>query len=146
VFLLDTDVISTTAPTKAVASAPMLDWLTAQSDFLYLSAITVAEIRRGIALASGKGHGRKADRLMEWQSSLVRTFGDRILPVDDRVASRAGDLLGAAESKGFSPGLPDACIAATADLHGFRLVTSNSRHFEALGVTCTSPWTQDFRS
>lgn len=145
-YLLDTDVISVTAPTKAAVPGAVLDWLTAQSDFLYVSAITVAELRRGIALVSGKGHDRKADRLMEWQSALVHTFSDRILPVDERVALRAGDLLGAAESKGYSPGLPDACIAATADLHGFKVVTANSRHFEALGVKCTLPWMQDFRS
>jgi predicted nucleic acid-binding protein len=144
-FLIDTDVISMTAPTKAHAPDEVLRWLKRHDDDLFLSTITLAEIRRGIAFVEAKGHSRKANALVEWENSLVQTFTDQILPLDNRVAKRAGDLLGLAEARGFAPGLPDACIAATADVHGLVLVTANGRHFQALNVQYRSPYLDEGR-
>lgn len=142
-FLIDTDVISMSAPTKAERPEPVLAWLKANGDALFLSSITVAEIRRGIAFVAGKGHSRKAVALRDWEHNLVQHFADRILPVDDKVAQRAGDLLGRAEAQGFAPGIPDACIAATADVHRLMLVTANGRHFQALDVKYRSPYPEE---
>ena len=142
-FLVDTDVISASAPTKAQRPDAVLQWLREHGEQLFISTITLAEIRRGIAFVDGKGHGRKAAVLTDWESGLLQSFADRILPVDERVAQRAGDLLGRAESRGFAPGLPDACIAATADLHRLILVTANGRHFQALDIRYRSPYPED---
>ena len=138
-FLVDTDVISAVAPTKAVGDADALEWLRRHGGAMFLSVVTVAELRRGVALLSGKGATQKAAALAAWQQELETTFGDRILPIDDGTARRAGDLLGAAEARGHRPGLPDAFIAATADLQGLTVVTRNANHFAALGVAHRAP-------
>jgi predicted nucleic acid-binding protein len=139
VFLVDTDVISAAAPTKAVGRAEALEWVQRHGEALFLSVVTVAELRRGVALLAGKGATQKSAALAEWQEELEIAFGDRIFPIDDSTARRAGDLLGAAEARGHKPGLPDAFIAATADLQGLTVVTRNASHFAALGVAHRAP-------
>ena len=133
-FLVDTDVISGSAPTKSSGRDETIAWLRAHGDRVYLSTITVAELKRGIAFLAGKGHHRKAAALESWEKGLVERFSNRILALDHAVARRAGELFGAAEARGHDPGLADACIAATADLNRLVVVTSNVRHFRALGV------------
>jgi toxin FitB len=139
VFLVDTDVISAVAPTKAVADPEASEWIRRNGGAIFLSVVTVAELQRGVALLAGKGATKKSAALAEWQQELETTFGDRILPIDNGTARRAGDLLGAAEARGQKPGLPDALIAATADLQGLTVVTWNQGHFSALGVAHRAP-------
>jgi predicted nucleic acid-binding protein len=138
-FLVDTDVISAAAPTKAVGRAEALDWVRRNGEALFLSVVTMAELRRGVALLAGKGAMRKSAALADWHEDLETTFADRIFAIDDATARRAGDLLGAAEARGHRPGLPDAFIAATADLQGLTVVTRNANHFAALGVAHRAP-------
>jgi predicted nucleic acid-binding protein len=132
-------VISALAPTKAERPDAVLRWLRENGEQLFISTITLAGIRRGVAFVDGKGHGLKAAMLTDWENGLVQSFADRILPVDERVARGAGDPPGKAEAKGFAPGLPDACIAATADLHHLP-VTANGRHFQALDIRYPPPY------
>jgi hypothetical protein len=139
VFLVDTDVISAVAPTKAVHDAEAAAWVRRHGGAMFLSVVTVAELRRGVALLAGKGATQKSAALAEWQQELETTFGDRIFAIDDGTARRAGDLLGAAEARGHRPGLPDAMIAATADLQGLTIVTRNAKHFAAFGVPHRAP-------
>ena len=61
-YLVDTDVISAGAPSKAVAAADLLEWMDEQSAWLYLSTITVAEIEDGIAKARLKVSSRGPTR------------------------------------------------------------------------------------
>jgi predicted nucleic acid-binding protein len=140
VFLIDTDVISATAPTKASPREDVLEWLRERGDRVFLSTITLAELRRGIALLAGKGHRRKAQILEAWEAGLSRSFAKRILPVDEAVARIAGDLFGRAEARGYFPGLADACIAATAERYRLTIITANARHFHALGATYQPLW------
>lgn len=138
-FLVDTDVISAVAPTKAVIDPEAREWVRRHGGAVFLSVVTVAELRRGVALLSGKGATQKSAALAQWQEELETAFGDRIFAIDHGTARRAGDLLGAAEARGHRPGLPDALIAATADLQGLTVVTRNSSHFAALGVAHRAP-------
>ena len=92
-FLVDTDVISASAPTKARRPDAVLQWLRANGEQLFISTITLAEIRRGIAFVDGKGHGRKAAMLTDWESGLLQSFTDRILPFDIDAARHYADHL-----------------------------------------------------
>jgi hypothetical protein len=142
-FLVDTDVISDTAPTKAAARKHALAWLSEHRNDLFLSTITVAELRRGVAFLYGRGAPKKAAELEAWEQGLLEGFSDRILILDQDAARRAGELFGAAEARGHRPSLADACIAAIADLRGFTVVTFNARHFKALRVRYQLPGTSD---
>jgi predicted nucleic acid-binding protein len=138
-FLVDTDVISETAPTKVAARERVTAWLARQGDRLFLSTVTVAELQRGVSFLVGMGDKRKGTVLASWADGLLERFSDRILPVDSAVARRAGELFGGAEARGHLPSLADACIAATADLNGFVVVTFNASHFRMLRVAHRLP-------
>lgn len=138
-LLVDTDVISATSPAKPFGREVALQWLAAFGNTVHLSAVTVAELRYGVALLIGAGATRKASLIAAWQDQLLSQFRERILDVDEEVAWRAGDLLGAAEARGQAPSLADACIGATAILHGLTVVARNRKHFDALGISSRRP-------
>ncbi len=140
-YLLDTNVISLFAPDKPPVSSETQNWIREQSakDGLYLSAVTIAEIQRGIRKLQRKSADVKAGKIEQWFGELTRQFDSRILPVDAKVAMAAGTIEEQAESKGHRQGLADVLIAATALVHGLTIVTLNVRHFASLGVPFTSP-------
>ena len=74
--------------------------------------------------------------------NLVVEFDQRIIPVDPAVAREAGRLEDATIARGFSPGLADVLIAATARLHDLSVLTANTRHFAALDVPYLNPFTE----
>jgi predicted nucleic acid-binding protein len=139
-YLVDTDVISAGAPSKAVAGAGLAKWMDEQSAQLYLSTVTVAEIEGGIAKARREKARRKASDLTEWLETLLHLYGDRILPFDLAAARIAGALSDVARSKGSAPGFADIAIAATARCRGLTLLTRNTRHFAPLGVPTVNPF------
>ena len=99
---------------------------------LFLSAISIAEIRFGIEQMPV---GRKRRDLTHWLTAdLPNAFAGRILSVDAVIADTAGRLMSAAKRDGANPQLADGLIAATAKVHGLRLATLNARHYEAFGV------------
>jgi toxin FitB len=139
-YLVDTDVISAGAPSKAVAAPGLARWMDEQSAQLYLSTITVAEIEDGIAKSRREKARRKASDLAEWLATLVRLYGDRILPFDLAAARIAGALSDVARSRGSAPGFADIAIAATAHCRGLTLLTRNTRHFAPLGPPTVNPF------
>jgi predicted nucleic acid-binding protein len=139
VFLVDTDVISAGAPSKRQASAALILWMDRNSDRLFLSTITIAEIADGIAKARREGVRRKAADLAGWLEAVLHLYGDRVLPFDVAAARVAGTLSDRARSKGQSPGFPDLAIAATAATHQLTVLTGNLRHFTPLGVAAHNP-------
>ena len=140
-FLVDTNVISAAAATRTEPRARLLDWMDRNSDQLFLSAITVAEIQDGIARAGRTGAHRKAARLEEWLETLLHLYSARILPLDIAVARIVGRLSDLARSHGHDPGFADLAIAATAQHHGHIVLTRNLRHFQAIGVASHNPFT-----
>jgi toxin FitB len=139
VYLVDTDVISAGAPSRRRASAALILWIDRNSDRLFLSTITVAEIADGIAKARREGARRKATDLAGWLEAVLHLYGDRILPFDVAAARVAGTLSDRARSKGQNPGYPDLAIAATAVIHQLTVLTGNLRHFTPLGVAAHNP-------
>jgi toxin FitB len=130
-ILLDTDVISQL--TKDIPNAKAHAWLRGAIDQdLYLSVISVEEIREGIEMMDP---GHKKRRLDRWLIDEVLTdYRDRILPIEVEIADLCGRILAAEEKEGFHPDVSDAYIAATARVHGMSVATLNRNHFVRLGV------------
>jgi predicted nucleic acid-binding protein len=138
-YLLDTNVISITAPANQARDQTVLDWLEGHSDSLFLSVVTIAEIESGIANAERKEAVRKAALLTAWLEAVLHLYGHRVLPLDTIIARAAGRLDGFARGAGLSPGFADIAIAATAATHGLIILTRNLRHFRPLGLTVLDP-------
>lgn len=130
-ILLDTDVVSQL--TKDVPHPRAYAWLKrAIDEDLYLSVISVEEIREGIEMMDP---GHKKRRLDRWLTDEVLTdYRARILPIEVEIADLCGRILAAEEEVGRHPDVSDAYIAATARVHGMSLATLNRKHFERLGV------------
>lgn len=136
-ILLDTNVIS--EPQRQVPSARVLDWLDAQAlETLYLSAITVAELRAGIALMpAGKRRASLDDNL---EKRLLPMFANRVLSFDMACTKAYAELLAKSRAVGLSIEAADAFIAAVALAHRFTVATRDSGPFEAAGLNVINPW------
>ena len=132
-FLIDTDVLS--ALRRRDRHPELVRWLQAQRTAdLYLSAVTVGEIERGIARQQSRAPSF-ARELSLWLDRVLAWYGDRILDVDVPTARRWGRLSG-----DLGHDRADLIIAATALEHGLTVVTRNVRHFEPTGVPVFNPY------
>ncbi len=132
-FLIDTDVLS--ALRRRDRHPEMVRWLQAQRTAdLYLSAVTVGEIERGIARQQRRAPSF-ARELSLWLDRVLAWYGDRILDVDVPTARRWGRLSG-----DLGHDRADLIIAATALEHGLTVVTRNVKHFEPTGVPVFNPY------
>ncbi len=139
-YLVDTNVISAGAPSKAVSAAELLKWMDDHSTRLYLSVVTVAEIADGIAKARRERARRKAADLTAWLDTLLHLYSDRVLAFDVAAARVAGELSDLARSKGLAPGFADIVIGATARTRQLIILTRNIRHFAPLGILTVNPF------
>jgi len=133
-YLLDTNVLSETV--RCRPSPAVIAWLEAvPDDRLYISVLTLGEIRKGIERL---GSSRRRERLCLWlDHELVGWFGERVLPIDRAVADHWGRLLG---DVGRSVPAIDSLIAATALCHDLRVVTRNEADFDFPGLEVVNPW------
>jgi toxin FitB len=136
-FLLDTNVIS-----EAVGAKPdprVLAWLEAADEgLLYLSVLTLGEIRKGLALLP---QGKRRTRLETWlEVELTGRFRGRILAIDASIADRWGQLAAEAKKKGRALSSIDGLLAATALDRNLTLVTRNVRDFRDTPVGLLTPW------
>jgi predicted nucleic acid-binding protein len=136
-FLLDTNIISELVRPKP--ERKVTSWIeSTDENLLYLSVLTLGEIRRGIASL------RDASRrvvLEAWlDSDLVLRFAERILPIDRAVADRWGRL--AADAAAAKSPLPviDGLLAATALDQNLTLVTRNTKDIAVTSVSVFNPW------
>ena len=138
-FLLDTSVVSELV--RKSPHLPVLKWIGEQDETsLYLSVVTIGEIEKGIARLPASA---RRSRLQSWvRRDLIGRFGERLLAVDVRAATRWGTLTGESERRGVPLPVIDNLIAATALVHGFAVVTRNVADFERCGVACVNPWDQ----
>ena len=135
-FLLDTNVIS--EPKQKTPNAQVLEWLDAQDESkLFLSVLTVGEIRKGITrLESGK---KKAE-LEEWLEKLRNRFARRLLPMSEKTFLIWGRICGDFENKGIVRSALDSLLEATALEHDLILVTRNVKNLQNSQVTILNPW------
>jgi len=132
-YLLDTNVISNI--TKPDPCQSLLEWMSVQSDGdLFISSLTVAEIRRGIL---DKPRGKKRQRLEAWfagPEGPQSLFKGRILPFDERAALIWARLMSEGKTAGKSRSDLDMIIAAVAEANECIIVSDNERHFAGLEV------------
>jgi predicted nucleic acid-binding protein len=139
-YLVDTNVISASAPTAGVTRPELIEWMDAHSAALFVSAVTIAEIADGIAKARREGATRKAARLSAWLRALLHLYADRILPFDVPTAEIAGALSDLARGRGHSPGFADIAIAATARRHRLKILSRNERDFAPMDASVVDPF------
>ena len=110
----------------------------ADEDDLYLSVVTLAELRYGIErLATGT----KRSRLERWlEEDLLRRFEKRIFLMDDLAAHEWGKIKSRGERMGRPISDMDAWIAATAAIHGLTVVTRNVNDFGSHEGKLLNPW------
>lgn len=135
-FLLDTNIIS--EPKQKRPSKRVLEWLDAQDESkLYLSVLTLGEIKKGIArLESGK----KKAALEKWLEQLRARFSRRILPITEKTFFVWGKMYGEFERKGIVRPAFDSLLEATALEHDMIFVTRNVKNFHDSQVTILNPW------
>jgi len=136
-FLLDTNVISEWA--KPQPNPAVISWLAeVDEDRIFISVITLAELRSGVASLAA---GRRRDRLDAWLSlDLPTRFEGRVLPIDASVADGWGRIAAAAKAVGRPIHAMDAFLAATAHIHQLTLVTRDVSDFESAGTPVFCPW------
>jgi predicted nucleic acid-binding protein len=136
-FLLDTNCIS-----ELVRPRPeqrVLDWMDAADEsLLYLSVLTMGEIRKGLAeLAQSK----RRTQIETWlELDLRARFAGRILPIDGPVADRWGQLAGDVKRQGKTLAVIDGLLAASALQHNLTVVSRNTSDFVHTRVSVLNPW------
>jgi predicted nucleic acid-binding protein len=136
-ILLDTNVVS--EPLRRAPDARVIDWIDAQAiETLFLSAITVAELRAGLALLpAGKRRTSLQDGLEE---RVLPQFVGRVMPFDLGCTRAYAALVAKARASGRAVSTADGCIAAIAMASGFAVATRDTAPFEAAGVAVIDPW------
>ena len=136
-YLLDTCVISEF--TKREPEPKVLHWLAeADETKLFLSVITLGEIRRGIERLPASP---RKDQLSEWlNEELLLRFRDRVVMIDAAVMLLWGSLVAQLEESGRKMLAIDSLIAASALYHHLFLVTRNVADFAPAGVSLINPW------
>ncbi|MFI4988415.1 MAG: type II toxin-antitoxin system VapC family toxin [Alphaproteobacteria bacterium] len=139
-FLLDTNVISEWV--KPHPDPGVVAWLAeADEDRVFVSVVTLAEVRHGIELMAA---GRRRDRLDAWLTDeLPLRFEGRILAVDREIADAWGKVMARGRSAGRRMSAMDAFLAATAEVHDLTLVTHNISDFEISGQPIVNPWVRN---
>jgi predicted nucleic acid-binding protein len=138
-FLLDTCVISELVAKQS--NLHVVQWVDSiDEDKLFLSAITIGEIKRGIEKLADSS---RKSALAEWlEGDLLIRFTDRILPIDIPVMLVWGQLTADLEKQGRRMPAIDSLIAATCLQGRLDLVTRNEGDFAHSGVTVINPWEQ----
>ena len=136
-FLLDTNIISELVKPKPEAN--VTEWVeNTDESLLYLSVLTLGEIRRGIAALP---QSRRRATLEAWLDKDLRArFEGRILVIDQEVADRWGLLTAAARNSGIVLPVIDGLLAATALEHNLTLVTRDTGKIPSMGVAVFNPW------
>ncbi|MCJ8056808.1 type II toxin-antitoxin system VapC family toxin [Shinella curvata] len=138
-ILLDTNLIS--EPWKPVPDQAVIAWLDDQAiETLFLSAITIAELRFGIAaMPSGKRQTILRDRL---EDEVLPHFSERIVSFDLAASQSYSELMARARIAGKAIGTADGYIAATAAANGLAIATRDTSPFEAAGLKVINPWSR----
>jgi predicted nucleic acid-binding protein len=132
-YVLDTNIISNV--TKPTPSRALIDWMAEQADDdLFITALTVAEIRKGIL---EKPAGQRRDRLEAWFAGSrgpQALFSGRVLPFDEAAALVWARLMADGKARGRPRSGLDTIVAAVAEAHGCIVVTDNERDFEGIEI------------
>ena len=136
-YLVDTDVISEIRKGEK-ADAGVREFFEVASHEavpLYLSVVTVGELRTGVERLRHRGDVQQSELLDRWLQQVTKTYADAILPLDEEIAHVWGRL------RVPNPENPlDKQIAATALIHDLTVVTRNTEHFAPTSVKLKNPF------
>lgn len=136
-IVLDTNVIS--EAWKPHPSAQVMQWIDAQnSETLFISAITIAELRLGLAVIPSSKRRDHFCRLLE--KELMPAFFGRILPFDPEASGAYSHLMAKARKAGKAISAADGYIAATAATRGMIVASRDTAPFKAADVAVINPW------
>ncbi|MCC6007227.1 MAG: type II toxin-antitoxin system VapC family toxin [Rhodobacteraceae bacterium] len=133
-FLIDTNIISELRKGARCDPGVATWWSSVAEEDLWLSALVLGGIRKGVELARRRDPG-KAAALEAWLGEVVSGFGDRVLPIDTAVAEEWGRMSAARPAP-----VIDALLAATAKVNGLTLVTRNTADVAGLGAELLNPF------
>ena len=136
-ILLETNVVS--EPLRPAPDARVVAWIDAQPvETLYLSAMTVAELRAGVALMPA---GRRRDGLHDYiNRDLLPAFLGRVVPFDLACTAAYAEVLAAVRLAGSRIETADALIAAVAHANGLVVATRDTNPFQSAGLAVINPW------
>lgn len=138
-ILLDTNVVSELM--RPEPTAAVLDWVDRQdATDLYLSAVSAAELRTGVALLPP---GRRRDRLLAALEAMIEhDFSGRLLPFDSPAARSYAGIFAARRAAGRPILEADCQIASIAACRGMAVATRNIADFADCGIAVIDPWRQ----
>jgi predicted nucleic acid-binding protein len=137
VYLIDTDVISELRKDDG-ANAGVREFFAKarrESVDLYLSVITIGELRQGVERIRHRGDSLQANRLERWLNKVTAAYADAILPFDEEMAQVWGRLRVPNPENSL-----DNQIAATALIHDLAVVTRNTAHYTSTGARLCNPF------
>jgi len=136
-YLLDTNVISELISKKPNKKVIVFLQNISDND-LYLSVVTIGEIKFGIANLQDS---EKKKKLLNWlYNDLFKRFEGRIVDVDSDIMLKWGYLTSALKKKGKPMPIMDAIIAATSISKNFTLITRNEKDFSNLDLEIVNPF------
>ncbi|OIQ91646.1 toxin FitB [mine drainage metagenome] len=136
-ILIDTNVISELW--RITPNSGVLSWMDAQAvETLYLSAVTVAELRYGLAtMPTGRRRSTYQARL---EREVLPAFTGRVLPFDLEASQAYASLMARAKREGTAIGKEDGYIAATATTRALMVATRDVTPYQAAGLKVINPW------
>jgi hypothetical protein len=136
-FLVDTNVISEIRKKQKINKGVKQFFKSIINDnkTLYISVITIGELRRGIELIRHRGDIKQANQLEEWLELIINEYQDNILEIDNDIAQLWGKLRSPHPENAL-----DKQIAATALIHDLTVVTRNEKDFIKTGVKIFNPF------
>lgn len=136
-YLLDTNVVSELRKKSKMNAGvrAFFKQVARDNSDLYLSVVTVGELRRGVELIRNRGDDEQATQLETWLSKLLNEYEQSILPFGLKEAQVWGKLRAPRHENAL-----DKQIAATALIYGFTVVTRNVKDFSETGVNLLNPF------
>jgi len=133
-YLLDTNVVSEVRRPRAAAQVAA--WFeSVPSDQLFISALVLGEIGRGVERLRRRGDLGQAVIFEHWLGDVRQRFAGQVVPIDGPVTEEWGRIDATAPTP-----VEDALMAATAIVHGMVFVTRNVGHVASTGVRVLNPW------
>ena len=134
-YLVDTNVFS--EPAKPKPDAKVIAWLRVNESRLYVSTVTIGEMRRGIERLPS---GRRKTQLRAWLVALCDCMKGRVLSFNTSTAHVWGQLKAKWDVAGIVVPSLDSLIAATAQRHQLTIVTRNTADFAKTGMKLLNPF------
>ncbi len=136
-YLIDTNVLSEIRKKQKANKGvrQFFELITKEEENVYVSVVTIGELRRGIELIKHRGDTRQANQLEKWLGVILNDYQDNILSLDEDIAQLWGTLRAPHPENAL-----DKQIAATALIHGLTVVTRNSKDFTKTGVKVLNPF------